>query len=66
MAFSQNALRLGTWVGLFSSGAAVGVLVEKKGGPGQVMSPWKKTQPEISLTPVETKEGKDLNFWGNQ
>ena len=61
MAFSQNALRLGTWVGLFSSGAAVGVLVEKKGGPGQVMNPWKKkTQPEISLTPVETKEGKDF------
>jgi hypothetical protein len=62
MAFSRNALRFGAWTGLFTSGAALGVLVEKNGGPGQVMKSWKKTNIHKSLTPAdctpaETKEG---------
>ena len=59
MTFSPSALRLGAWIGLFSSGAAVGVLVEKKGGPSQYIKGRKKTKSELSLTPIESQEGKN-------
>ena len=57
MSFSSNALRMGTLVGLFSSGAAVGVLAERNRVQVQGLTPFSKPKAKIQAPTVADKEG---------
>ncbi len=60
MSFSSSALRMGTLVGLFSSGAAVGVLAERNRVQVQGLIPFSKAKAKIEAPKVEDKEGKTI------
>ena len=65
MSFSSSALRMGTLVGLFSSGAAVGVLAERNRVQVQGLTPFSKPQAKIQAPTVADKEGNAAPLFQN-